>query len=314
MGFSRQECWSVLPFLSPGGLPNPGIKPGSPALQADALPSEPPGKPVKWGHRVSPNPYDWCPYKRRKMPCDNGSGCCCSVSKLCPTLFHPLDCTRQVSLSSTISWSLLKLMSIELVMLSNHLILCWRLLVLPSFPASEYFPVSQHFTSGGQSIGASASAPFLPINIQSWFPLGLTSLISLQSKGLSRVSSSTTVQKHQFFGPQPSLWTNSHIQKNHSFGYRDLLSAKRCLCFLTCCSCEYMFVIAFLPSSKHLWISWLQSTVILELKKIKSATVSTFSPSICHEVMGPDAMILVFCMLTFRSAFSLFFHPHQEAL
>ena len=242
--------------------------------------------------------------------------CCCSVSKLCPTLFHPLDCTRQVSLSSTISWSLLKLMSIELVMLSNHLILCWRLLVLPSFPASEYFPVSQHFTSGGQSIGASASAPFLPINIQSWFPLGLTSLISLQSKGLSRVSSSTTVQKHQFFGPQPSLWTNSHIQKNHSFGYRDLLSAKRCLCFLTCCSCEYMFVIAFLPKSKYLLISWLQSSsaVILESKKMKSATVSTVSPSICHEVMGQDAMILVFSMLSFKPAFTLLFHLHQENL
>ena len=89
---------------------------------------------------MSPNPYDWCPYKRRKMPCDSGSGCCCSVSKLCPTLFHPLDCTRQVSLSSTISWSLLKLMSIKLMMLSNHLILCCPCLLLPSvFPTIRVF-------------------------------------------------------------------------------------------------------------------------------------------------------------------------------
>ena len=82
---------------------------------------------------------------------------------------------------------------------------------LLSFPASGSFSVSQLFTSGGQSIGASALAPVLPMNIQGWFPLGLTGLISLQSKGISRVFSNTTVQKHQFFGTQPSLWSNSHI-------------------------------------------------------------------------------------------------------
>ena len=107
------------------------------------------------------------------------------------------------SLSFTISQSLLKLMSIESVMPSNQLILC------QSFPAS--FPVRQLFTSGGQSIRASALASVLPMNIQGWFPLGLTYLISLQSKGLSRLFSSTTVQKHQFFGAQSSLWSNSHI-------------------------------------------------------------------------------------------------------
>ena len=80
-----------------------------------------------------------------------------------------------------------------------------------SFPGSGFFPVSQFFASGGQSIGASASASVLPMNIQGWFPLGLTGLISLQSKGLSRVFSSTTVQKQDFFGAQPSLWFNSHI-------------------------------------------------------------------------------------------------------
>ena len=80
-----------------------------------------------------------------------------------------------------------------------------------SFPASGSFPVSQFFTSGSQSIGVSASGSVLPLNIQDWFPLGWTGWISLQSKGLSRVFSNLTVQKHQFFGAQPSLWSNSHI-------------------------------------------------------------------------------------------------------
>ena len=77
-----------------------------------------------------------------------------------------------------------------------------------SLPASESFPVSQLFSSGGQSIGALASV--LPMNIHDWFPLGWTGLISLLSKGLSTVFSSTTVQKHEFFGAQPSLWSSFH--------------------------------------------------------------------------------------------------------
>ena len=79
------------------------------------------------------------------------------------------------------------------------------------FPASRSFPVSQPFASGGQSIGVSASTSVLPMNIQDWFPLGWTGWISFQSKGLSRVFSNTTVQKHQFFGAQHSLRSNSHI-------------------------------------------------------------------------------------------------------
>ena len=82
---------------------------------------------------------------------------------------------------------------------------------LQSFPASGSFQMSQFFPSGGQSIGVSASASVLPVNIQDWFPLGLTGLISMQSKGLSRVFSNTTVQKHQFFSTQPSLCSNSRI-------------------------------------------------------------------------------------------------------
>ena len=82
---------------------------------------------------------------------------------------------------------------------------------LQPFPASGSFPMSQFFASGGQSIGTSASVSVPPMNIQDWFPLRLTGWISLQSKGLSRVFSNTTVQKHQFFSAQPSLWSNSHI-------------------------------------------------------------------------------------------------------
>ena len=124
----------------------------------------------------------------------------------------PWTAACQASLSITNSQSLLKLMSIESVMLSNHLILCHPLLLLPSiFPVSGSFQRSQLFASGGQNIGVSASISVLPMNIQDWFPLGWTGWISLQSKGLSRVFSNTTVQKHQFFSAQLSLWPNSHI-------------------------------------------------------------------------------------------------------
>ena len=118
----------------------------------------------------------------------------------------PWNAANQASLSITNSQSLLKLMSIELVMPSNHLILCCTYPLPHSvFPASGYFHMSQFCTSGGQSIEISASASVLPMNIQDWFPLGWTGWISLQSKGLSRVFSNTTVQTQQFLGAQPSL-------------------------------------------------------------------------------------------------------------
>ena len=118
----------------------------------------------------------------------------------------PWTAARQASLSITKSRSLLKLMSIESVMPSNHLILCCLLLFLPSiFLSMQSFPMSQLLASGGQSIGVSASALVLPMNTQDWFPLGWTGWISLQSKGLSRVFSNTTVQKHQFFCVQLCL-------------------------------------------------------------------------------------------------------------
>ena len=88
-----------------------------------------------------------------------------------------------------------------------------------SFPASGSFPMIWLFTSGGQNIGASASTSVLLMNIQDWFPLGLTGLITLQSKGLSRVFSSTRVWKYQFFGTQSSLWSSSHI---HTWKWKSL--------------------------------------------------------------------------------------------
>ena len=118
----------------------------------------------------------------------------------------------QASLSITISQSLLKLTSIESLMPPNHLSAVVPFSsCLQSFPASGYFLMSLLLTSRGQNIGASASASVLPMNIQDWFILGLTDLISFQSEGLLRVFSNTTVQKHQFFSTQASLRFNSYI-------------------------------------------------------------------------------------------------------
>ena len=118
----------------------------------------------------------------------------------------PWTAAPRASLSYTISLSLLKLMPIESLMPSNHFILCHPLLLLPSIFTSirVFFLVSQPFVTGGQSIGASASASVLPENIQDWFPLGLTGWISLQSKEFSRVFSNTTIQKASIL--QPSVF------------------------------------------------------------------------------------------------------------
>ena len=155
---------------------------------------------------------------------------------------------------------------------------------LQSFPESGSFPMNQFFTSSGQRIRASASASVLPMNIQDWFPLGWAGWISLQSKGLSRGFSITTVQKHQFFSTLPSLWSNFHI-------YTWLLKKKIALTTQTFVGKVISllfnmlprFAIAFLQRNKLLLILRLQSwsAVILEPKKIKSVTVSILSPSIC---------------------------------
>ena len=188
---------------------------------------------------------------------------------------------------------------------------------LQSFPASGSFPVSQFFASGSQSIGVSASASVLPMNIQGWCPLGWTGWISLQSKGLRRVSSNTTAQKHYIlvlsFLYSPTLTSIHDYWKTIALTRWTFVGKVMSLLF----NVLSRLVIIFLPSSKRRLISWLQwpTAVILEPKKVKSDTVSTVSPSICHEVMGPDAMILVFLMLSLKPNFSLSsFHFHQEAL
>ena len=125
---------------------------------------------------------------------------------------------RQASLSITNSRSSLRLTPIESVIPSSHLILCRLLLLLPqSLPASESFPMSQLFAWGGQSTGASALASFLPKISQGWSLSEWTGWIALQSKGLSRVFSNTTVQKHQFFGAQPNYQRSFMIILHSSF-------------------------------------------------------------------------------------------------
>ena len=145
-----------------------------------------------------------------------------TLAGTCVVIVQSLSCVRlfaspwtaacQASLSFTISVSLLKDMSIESVMPCNDLILCLPLSSCSqSFPGLGSFLISQLFASGGQSLGASAPVLVLPMNVQRRFPLELTGLISSLSKGLSRVYSSITVWKHQFFNTQPSLWSTSHI-------------------------------------------------------------------------------------------------------
>ena len=134
-----------------------------------------------------------------------------SVTQLGLTLCNPMDCCTP---GLPVHHQLPELIQTHVHQVSDTVqpsILCRSLLLLPSiFPSISIFS-SELSASGGQSTGASASASVLPMNIQDRFPLGLTGLISLQSKGLSRVFSNTTVQKHQFYGAQFSLQSNSHI-------------------------------------------------------------------------------------------------------
>ena len=185
-------------------------------------------------------------------------------------------------LSLTISWRLLRFMSIKLVVLPNHLIIChpiYSFFCLPSFPASGFFPMSQLFASGGQSSGASALASVLPINIQGWFPLGLTGLISLQPKGFS-----TVLQHH--ISKALILWHSAFfmVQLSHPYlttGKTITLTIWTFVGKMVSLLFNMLsrFVIAFLPRTKRLLTSWLQSpsTMILEPKKIKFVTASTSS-------------------------------------
>ena len=146
------------------------------------------------------------------------------------------------------------------------------------------------------------------MNIQDWFPLGLTDLTSLQSKGLSRVLFNTVVQKRQFFGAQLSLWSSSHMITGKAIAFKRWVFVVKVLSlFFKMLS---RLVITFLPRSKFLFLGFFNFMAagiiyrILESNKIKSLSVSIVSPSICHEMMGLDAMILVFWMLNFKPTFS----------
>ena len=206
-------------------------------------------------------------------------------------------------------------MSIELVMPFNHLILCPPLLLLLSiFPASGSFPMSQFLASGGQSIRVSASASVFPMNIQDWFPLGLTGWISLQSKRLSRVFSNTTVQKYQFFSAQLSLYCNSHPYMTSG---KTMALTRWTFVDIVMYQLFKMLsrlVIAFLPRSKHLLISWLQSlsAVILEPKKENMSLFPILFHLFAIKWWDEMPMILVFWMLNFKPAFSLSSFPFKR--
>ena len=136
-----------------------------------------------------------------------------SVTQSCPTLCDLMVCSMPGLPAITSSWTLLKLMSIELVMPSNHLILCRPLLLPPSiFPSSRVFADASVLHIRWPKYWSFSFTISPSMNIQDLFPLGCTGWISLLSKGLSRVFPNTTVQKHQFFGAQLSLYTKSYIK------------------------------------------------------------------------------------------------------
>ena len=198
---------------------------------------------------------------------------------------------------------------------SNHLIFGHPLLLPPSiFSSISVFSNKSVLHSGGASIGVSALASVLPMNTQDWFPLGLTGWISLQSNGLSRVFSNTTVQKHQFFGVQLFIIQLLHpyMTTGKTIGLTRWTSVGKVTSLLF--NMLSRLVIAFLLRSKCLLISWLQSpsAVILEPKKIKS--LFPWFPHLFAMKWRDQMPQSVFWMLTFKPTFSLLFHFHQESL
>ena len=219
---------------------------------------------------------------------------------------YPSPTPRVYSNSCPLSWWCQPAISCSVVPFSS---------CLQSFPAWGYFPVSQFFPLGGQNIGVSASASVLPMHIQNWFPLGWTDWISLQFKGLSRVFSITTVQKHQFFGAELSLYSNSHIHtwllEKTALTIQTFVGKVMALLF----NMLSRLVITFLPRSKRLLMSWLQSPyAVILAPPPKNKFCHCFH---CFPIYFPwseEAIILVFWMLSFKPTFSLCSHFHQEAL
>ena len=201
MGASVLSCfYSVQLFATPWTVTCQAPLSMGFSRQESLLPCPPPGElpdpeisSVQFSHLGVPNSLWPHGLQHSRPPCPSPAPGACSNSGLLSQWWHPAISSSVVPFSSR----------------------------LQSVPASEVFPMSQFFASGGQSIGVSASASVLPMYIQDWSPLGWTGWISLQSKGLSRVFSNTTVEKHWFFSAQPSLWSNSHIHtwplENHSF-------------------------------------------------------------------------------------------------
>ena len=207
-----------------------------------------------------------------------------SVTQLCLTLSDPMDCSKP---GRPVHHQLPEFTQTHVHWVSDA--------IQPSHPLSSpslTFNLSQHqglfkWVSSSHQVAKvlefQASTSVLPTNIQDWYPLGWTGWISLQSKGLSRVFSNTTVQKHQFFDTQlysPTLTSIHDHWKNHSLT-RWTFVGKVMSLLLNVLS---RLVITFLPRNKCLFISWLQSPspVIWKPPRMKSATVSTVSPSICH--------------------------------
>ena len=231
----------------------------------------------------------------------------------------PWTTPHQASLSITNSWSPPKPMSIESVMPSNHLILCRPFLPLPSiFPSIRVFSNESDlcirwpkYWSFSFNISPSNEHPGLISFRMDW--LDLLAVHGTLKSLLHHHSSKASILRHSaFFIVQlshPYMTTGKTIALTRRTFFDKVMS----LLF----NMRSRLVITFLPRSKCLLISWLQSpsAVILEPRKIKSATVSTFSPSICYEVMGPDAMIFVFWMLSFKITYStLLFYFHKEGL
>ena len=213
---------------------------------------------------------------------------------------------QHTRLPITISWSLLNLMSIELVMPSNHLILCRPLLLLPSiFPSIRVFSNESALWVRWQSTGASEQS-FQQIFRIDFFRMDWFDLLAVHG---------TLKSLLQHYSLKASiLWHSAFfiVQLSHPYMNTGKTIALTIWTFVgkvisLLFNMLPRFVIAFLPRSKHLLISWLQSpsAVTLETKKIKSLTVSIVPPSICHEVMGLDAMIFIFWMLSFKTTFSL---------
>ena len=232
-----------------------------------------------------------------------------SVAQLCPTVCDPMDCSMRASLSITNSRSLLKLMSIEMMMPSNHFILCHPLLLPPSiFPSIRVFSNESalhirwpKYWSFSSNISPSNEYSGLISFRMDW--LDLLAVQGTLKSLLQHHSSKASILWCSAFFTVQLLHPYTTTGKTIALTRRTFVGNVMSLLF----NMLSRLVITFLPRSKRLLISWLQSpsAVILGPKNIKSATVCTVSPSICHEVMGPDAMVLVFWMMSFKPTFSL---------